>query len=91
MLFWITCAMAGDVKRGRYPRLAGGPACSPGSVSRGEKRSLNGIPGMGAGPGVNQLMTTNSKQVDEDELLVVITPYVVSAPPAESAVVWLRK
>lgn len=77
--------------KGSITLMDGAPAVIAGSVSRSEQRSLNGIPGMGAVPGVNQVMTTNSKQVDEDELLVVITPYVVSAPPAESAVVWLRK
>jgi type II secretory pathway component GspD/PulD (secretin) len=62
-----------------------------GSVSRTEQRSMNGIPGLGTVPGLNQVMTSNSKQLAEDELLVLITPRIVSRPQSESVEVWLRK
>jgi len=54
------------------------PAVVAGAVSRTEQRTLNGIPGLGAVPGLNQVMVSNGKELDEDELLVVITPRVVS-------------
>ena len=40
---------------------------------------------------LNQVMTTNSKENDEDELLVVITPRVVSHEQKENAEVWMPK
>ena len=60
----------------------GEPAVVAGAVSRTEQRSLNGIPGLGSVPGLNQVMTSNSKENDEDELLILITPRVVE-PRAE--------
>jgi type II secretory pathway component HofQ len=46
---------------------------------------------LGAVPGLNQVMTSNSKTVDEDELLIVITPRVVSREQNQNAEVWVRK
>jgi tetratricopeptide (TPR) repeat protein len=56
----------------------GEPAVVAGSVSSTEQRSLNGIPGLGSVPVANHIMVTNGKEVDEDELLIVITPRVIS-------------
>jgi Flp pilus assembly secretin CpaC len=36
-------------------------------------------------------MTSNSKENDEDELLIVITPRVVSREQKENAEVWMQK
>lgn len=69
----------------------GEPAVIAGMVSRSEQRSMGGIPGLGLVPGLNQIMTSNNKQEDKDELLVVITPHVLSLPPSHNSVVWLRK
>jgi type II secretory pathway component GspD/PulD (secretin) len=62
-----------------------------GSVTHNEQRTLSGIPGLGAVPGVNQIMTSNSKEIDEDELLIVITPRVVNRAENQNAEVWVRK
>jgi Flp pilus assembly secretin CpaC len=35
-------------------------------------------------------MTSNSKEVDEDELLIVITPRVVSHEQRQNAEVWMQ-
>lgn len=68
----------------------GEPAVVAGSVSRTEQRSLSGIPGLGAVPGLNQVMTSNSKEEDEDELLVVITPRVVNQEgPEPGGEIWM--
>src|SRR5262249_19574709 len=66
--------------KGSITLMDGEPAVIAGSVSHTEQRSMNGIPGLGAVPGLNKIMTTNTKEIDDDELLVVITPHVVSAP-----------
>jgi general secretion pathway protein D len=77
--------------KGSITLMDGAPAVVAGAVTRNEQRSLNGIPGLGGVPGLNHVMTSNSKEVDEDELLVVITPHVVRRQQGESAEVWLRK
>jgi general secretion pathway protein D len=78
--------------KGSISLMNGAPAVVAGSVSRTEQRSLNGIPGLGSVPGLNKVMVSNSKQVDEDELLVVITPHVVDLGSArETTEVWMTK
>jgi general secretion pathway protein D len=69
----------------------GEPAVVAGSVSRTEQRSLTGIPGFGHVPLLNKVSANNSVQNSEDELLVVITPRVISAPEQESSAVWMAK
>jgi general secretion pathway protein D len=69
----------------------GEPAVVAGAVTHSEQRSLSGIPGLGSVPGLNQVMTSNSKENDEDELLIVITPRVVSHEQKENAEVWMQK
>jgi general secretion pathway protein D len=68
----------------------GEPAVVAGAVTHSEQISMNGIPGLGAVPGFNQVMTSNSKEVDEDELLIVITPRVVSHEQRQNAEVWMQ-
>ena len=67
------------------------PAVVAGSVTRSEIRSLTGLPGLGAVPGLNQVMTSNSKEVDEDELLIVITPRVINRELNQNAEIWMNK
>ncbi|HTR64157.1 MAG TPA: hypothetical protein VMH85_00195 [Terriglobales bacterium] len=70
----------------------GEPAVVASSVSRNEQRSMSGLPGFGYVPGLNQIMTGNSKEVDDDELLVVITPHVISQPDHDRAAeIWMSK
>jgi general secretion pathway protein D len=78
--------------KGSITLMDGEPAVVAGSVSRTEQRSLGGIPGLGAVPGLNRVMVTNSKEEDDDELLVVITPHVISRDTrAESSEIWMTK
>jgi general secretion pathway protein D len=78
--------------KGSIVLMDGEPAVVAGALSRTEQRSLTGIPGLGDVPGLNKIMASNSKEVDEDELLIVITPRVTS-PVAHSQTteVWLAK
>lgn len=63
-----------------------------GAVSRTESRSMDGIPGLGLIPGLNKITTNNSKQQDENELLVVITPHIVQGREQNQASeVWLKR
>jgi general secretion pathway protein D len=77
--------------KGSVTLVDGEPAVVAGSVSQSEQLSLNGIPGLGAIPGINKIMVTNSKMDETDELLVVITPHVVDLTPGQSTEVWLPK
>jgi len=63
--------------QGSMTLMEGEPAVVAGSITRSEQRTLTGIPGMGVVPGLNQVMTSNSKQQEDDELLIVITPRVI--------------
>lgn len=76
---------------GSISLVNGEPAVIASAVSESEQLSLSGIPGLGQVPGLNRVMATNSKQVTEDELLLVITPHVVSEPERNPTEVWLAK
>jgi general secretion pathway protein D len=76
--------------KGSIVLMNGEPAVVAGAVTHSEQRSLSGIPGLGAVPGLNQVTATNSKEDDEDELLIVITPRVVSQEQTQNAEVWMQ-
>ena len=66
--------------KGSITLANGEPAVVAGVVSRNEIRNLTGVPWIGSVPGLNQLSNMKHKEEDEDELLVVITPHLVSNP-----------
>jgi type II secretory pathway component GspD/PulD (secretin) len=68
----------------------GEPAVVAGQISNTEQRSLSGIPGLGQVPGLNKISASNSLENDEDEILLVITPHIVSGNPGGSGPeIWL--
>ena len=67
----------------------GEPAVIAGSVSSSEQRSLSGVPGLGHIPGLNQIVASNNKQESDDELLIVITPHVMTEGKDKQSEVWL--
>lgn len=70
----------------------GEPAVVASEVDQTEERTMSGIPGLGLVPLLNQVMTTNTVENDYDEMLLVITPHVISEPNREKdSVVWLPK
>jgi general secretion pathway protein D len=69
----------------------GEPAVVAGEVSTTDTRSMNGIPGLGAVPGINQVMVSNSKQEDSDELMIIITPHVVSNFDRTTPEIWVSE
>jgi len=60
----------------------GQPAAVASEISHTDTRSLSGIPGFGNVPGLSHVVTSNSMENDEDELLIVITPHIISEPLA---------
>jgi tetratricopeptide (TPR) repeat protein len=77
--------------KGSIVLMDGEPAVVAGAITNTDTRSLNGIPGLGAVPGLNKVMTTNSKEEDDDELLVVITPHVLSRSFGNQTAIWMAK
>jgi general secretion pathway protein D len=67
----------------------GEPAVVAGAVSRTEQRSLSGIPGLGFLPGLNQVMTNNTVQENDDELMVIITPRVLANTLRTAPEIWV--
>jgi Flp pilus assembly secretin CpaC len=60
-----------------------------GQITQSEQRSLSGIPGVGQIPGLTQIASSNTKQKDTNELLVVITPHIISIADAQSSEIWM--
>jgi hypothetical protein len=69
----------------------GEPAVVAGEISDSDQRSLSGIPGLGAIPGLNQAMVNNTVTKESDELLIVITPHVVSNRDHSTDEIWVTE
>jgi general secretion pathway protein D len=69
----------------------GEPAFVAGEISHNDMKSMGGIPGLGMVPGLNLITTTNNKQEDDDELMIAITPHVVSNFTRETNEIWLSQ
>ncbi|HVO61864.1 MAG TPA: hypothetical protein VMT53_13075 [Terriglobales bacterium] len=68
----------------------GEPAVVASSLTNSEQRSLSGIPGLGQVPLLNKMTATNTLEEDSDELLLVITPHIVStARTGSGSEIWL--
>jgi general secretion pathway protein D len=67
----------------------GEPTFVAGEISRTDMLSMTGIPGLGMIPLFNQAMVNNTKQEEDDELMVAITPHVLSNFSRTSSAIWL--
>jgi len=61
------------------------PAVVAGALSRNEQKTLQGIPGIYYLPVIGQATTSRTNEIDENELLILIRPHVLSGPPQNSA------
>ncbi len=55
-----------------------------GLIERTEQNSVNGIPGFAQVPGLKYLFSDNNNQVQEDEVLIVLTPHIIRFPSIEA-------
>ena len=69
----------------------GEPAFLAGEVSQTDTKSMSGIPGLGFIPGLNMAMVTNTKEEDDDELMIAITPHVLANSEPSSSTIWLSE
>jgi len=69
----------------------GEPAFVAGEISSNDTRSMSGIPGLGFVPGLNMAMVSNTKTQQDDELLISITPHVVSNFDHATQEIWLSQ
>jgi general secretion pathway protein D len=70
----------------------GEQAVVAGMITQSDEKSLSGLPVFSPVPGLGLLTSQNTKQEQDDELLILITPFVVrSAERAETPEIWLVK
>ena len=69
----------------------GEPAVVAGEISATDTLSMSGIPGLGFLPGLNQAMVNNTKQENADELMIVITPHVLSNINGTTPEIWVSE
>jgi general secretion pathway protein D len=70
----------------------GEPAFIAGMITTMDQRSLSGLPLFSRIPGFGVLTSQNSKQNEEDELLILLTPHVVSeANRTDAPLIWISK
>ncbi|HLX86657.1 MAG TPA: hypothetical protein VKR59_22355 [Terriglobales bacterium] len=70
----------------------GEPAVVAGMINQSDQRSLDGLPGFSEIPGFRNLASQVSKQEEDDELLILITPYVIRGPErGEAKEIWIGK
>lgn len=68
----------------------GEPAVVAGMVTHSEENALAGLPLISAIPAVGLLTSQKTKQINDDELLILITPFVIRSPErAETTDIWL--
>ena len=70
----------------------GEPAVVAGMITKSDEKSLAGLPLFSKIPGLGVLASQQSKQEEDDELLILITPQVVRSPErSETPEIWISK
>jgi type II secretory pathway component GspD/PulD (secretin) len=77
--------------KGSINLMDGEPAVVAGQVTHSETFALSGIPGLGQVPGLNKVTASNSKQLEYDELLLVITPHITNRSTGQASEVYLPR
>jgi Flp pilus assembly secretin CpaC len=69
----------------------GEPAVVAGEITTNDQRSMSGIPGIAAIPGLNWAATDNTRMKEDDELLIVITPHVTASRDLATDEIWVSE
>jgi general secretion pathway protein D len=51
-----------------------------GLIERTDTKNINGIPGLGEIPALRYMFSDNSKEIEEDETIIVLTPHILRFP-----------
>jgi general secretion pathway protein D len=51
-----------------------------GLIERTDTKNVNGIPGLGEVPALRYMFSDNSKEIEEDETIIVLTPHILRFP-----------
>ncbi|HYK48742.1 MAG TPA: hypothetical protein VEU94_03380, partial [Terriglobales bacterium] len=65
------------------------PAVVAGYITSLEQHSLSGIPGIGQFPVLSRAAAANTSEKDNSEMLVVITPHIVSMAETQTSEIWM--
>lgn len=77
--------------KGAITLADGEPAVVAGQVSRTDQLSMAGVPGLASLPGLNRGLTDTSKQESDDELMIIITPHVLSNFARSTQEIWVKR
>jgi len=69
----------------------GEPTVVAGQISRNDQVSMSGIPGLASLPVLNQAETSNNRQEQDDELMVVITPHILADINRTTPEIWISE
>jgi general secretion pathway protein D len=69
----------------------GESAAIAGQISTSDSLSMTGIPGFGVLPGLNTITASNTKQEQDDELMIIITPHVVANIDPHTPEIWVSE
>jgi general secretion pathway protein D len=70
----------------------GEPAVVAGMITQSDQKSLNGLPAFSTLPYFGYATSQKTNQEEDDELLILITPYIVrSGQRTEAPEIWLGK
>jgi type II secretory pathway component GspD/PulD (secretin) len=73
-------------------RLSDGePAVIAGEITTNDERSIAGIPGIAAIPGLNFVFSDNNRMKEDDELLIMLTPHVLSNRDYTTNEIWVSE
>jgi type II secretory pathway component GspD/PulD (secretin) len=64
-------------------------AVMAGYITTTEQRSMSGVPGLGQVPGLNRAVNTNTTEKDEDEMVIVVTPHIISMAEGQDSELWV--
>src|SRR5580698_7067486 len=59
---------------------AGESSILAGLIERTDTKNINGIPGLGEIPALRYMFSDNSKEIEEDETVIVLTPHILRFP-----------
>ncbi|HXY77860.1 MAG TPA: hypothetical protein VEH47_03555 [Candidatus Acidoferrales bacterium] len=83
--------MSNQEYKGSINLQDGEPAFVAGQISRTDQLAMTGLPFFGVLPGLNQLATDNTRQEDDDELMIVVTPHILADSRRSTPEIWISR